>query len=87
MSRDKVEIGSLQTHAEVLNFDPFPTITKKRFDNCSDEAIVTACAAEFGDDLIAIVIYDISIVKVNGVKYTSEPLNKKRWSKAPGKEL
>ena len=80
--KQTVEFTSIETHVEVLNFDPFPTITKKRFDNCSDEAIVTAVSDEFGDDLIAIVIYDISVVKVNGVKYTSEPLNKKRWSKA-----
>ena len=87
MKRHEVELVRMETHVEVLNFDPFPTITKKRFDNCSDEAIVTAVAAEFGDDLIAIVIYEISVMKVDGVKYTSEPLNKKRWSKAPGKVL
>lgn len=82
MSRDKVEIGSLQTHVEIFSWDPFPIVTKKQYDSCSDEAIVTAVAAEFGDDLIAIVLYEISVVKVRGVKYTSEPLNKRRWSKA-----
>ena len=77
-----VEFDRMETHVEIFSWDPFPIVTKKRYDNCSDEAIVTAVAAEFGDDLIAIVMYDISVVKVRGVKYTSEPLNKRRWSKA-----
>jgi hypothetical protein len=81
MSREKVEFGSLETHVEILHFDPFPIVVKKRYDNCSDEAIVTAVTREFGDDLIAIVTYDISVVTINCVKYKSEPLNKKRWSK------
>lgn len=72
--------NKLQTHVEILNFDPFPVITKKRYDECSLEAIIASVSAEYRNDLIAVVVYDISVIKMNGVRYTSEPLNKRRWS-------
>lgn len=76
-----VEFKCIETHAEVLIWDPFPTIEKKRYDRCSCESIVAACVDQYKDDLIAIVIYEISVIKVNGVEFKSEPLNKQRWSK------
>jgi len=74
----------LQTHVECLVWDPFPTIDKCRYDSCSREAIVAACIEKYKawpDMLVAITIYDISVVIIDGIKYKSDPLNKQTWSK------
>lgn len=84
---DGVQFRAMETHVECLVWDPFPTIDKCRYDRCSREAIIQACIEKYhttryadGTMLIAVVIYDINVIELNGVKYKSEPLNKVRWS-------
>jgi hypothetical protein len=89
MSRENVEFASIETHVECHVWDPFPTLDKCRYDGCSREAIVAACVEKYktnrfkdGTMLIAITIYEVSVAKINGITYKSEPLNKQTWSKA-----
>lgn len=88
MAKNTVEHTAIETHVECLVWDPFPTLDKCRYDQCSREAIVAACVEKYktnrfadGTMLISITIYEISVVNINGVKYRSEPLNKQTWSK------
>ena len=76
-----VKFVSIETHADIFAFDPLPCVTTKRYDGCTTEAIVAAVVDEYKDDLISVVTYDISVATINGVKYKSEPLNKRRWSR------
>lgn len=73
-----VKFESIETHADVFAFDPLPCVTAKRYDGCTAEAILAAVKAEYGNDLIS-VVYDISVATINGIRYKSEPLNKRKW--------
>jgi len=78
---NNVEFKSIETHVEAFIYDPFPTTVNKRYNGCTIEAIVAAMVEEYRDDLIALVVYDISVATINGVKYKSEPLNKTKWTR------
>lgn len=69
----------LQTHVEVLIYDPFPTMDGFIAEEGStDEEIVKAARAKYRDNLITLVLYEISTVEINGIAYKSEPLNRRR---------
>jgi hypothetical protein len=75
----------METHVECLVWDPFPTIDKCRYDGCTREAIIAACIEKYRghrikDMLIAVVIYDVSVIMVDNIRYSSEPLNMARWT-------
>jgi hypothetical protein len=72
----------LETHVEIIIYDPLPTVVKKRFDNCTRPAIIAAIEREYGDDLIGIAIYDVSKVQVDGIVYRSDPINKTSWTRS-----
>jgi hypothetical protein len=86
---EAVEYTAIETHVECAVWDPFPTLDKCRYDGCTREAIVAACVEKYrtnrfqdGTMLIAITIYEVSVVRIKGVTFKSEPLNKQTWSKA-----
>lgn len=75
---------SMETHATCVVWDPFPTADKSRHDGMAREDIVKALVEKYAPwpgMLIDITIYDVAVVKVNGITFRSDPLNKQIWSK------
>jgi hypothetical protein len=68
----------LETHVEVAIYDPLPTTARSRADGQSDHSIIDRVVQEYGRALIGITIHEVAVIQVNGIVYSSEPLNRRR---------
>lgn len=81
------QFTSMETHVEIAVYDPFPTTIKRSYDGCNLEEVIPQIIAEFTRDLIGVVVYDVSVITLNGILYRSQPLNRRRFTLTAGGEL
>lgn len=82
--KQTVEFAAIETHVKCHVWDPFPRAEDTREDGLDRDAIVEKYVEQYKPwpgMLIAITIYEVSVAKINGITYKSEPLNKQTWTK------
>ncbi len=68
----------LKTHVEAFIYDPLPTVDRYCADAMPDEKILAEAKQTYGNNLMAIAIYEVDVVEMNGITYHSEPLHRRR---------
>lgn len=83
-----VKFSEVKTYADIVAYDPFPrTDARCSFDNIERADIIRHIEETYGEGLLFVVLYDEALVLVNGVKYTSEPLNKQTFVRQEKKHV